>query len=332
MVRIQWLKHYTMSVMWWHLLMNSSGWMFHLLPLNAHLLLKQKSPQDFRDQVVSWTVHHNYLHITSPWHLFMSLHRPPPEKSQQSSELVEQCQALFQVQTNGRRCGMLPSKQEWEDAGGACSSDWPDSKPWVDILHTISPFSGLMFHRATCERRSPYKNYVSAKFWNSWKWGRKLPEGTGSMLRPNASSVLTGKFHKEPNLDNSPPLFFKNCFPGNPLLGCDSHTTLQEPSLLSLPSLWGQFIQLNRAGGQKMAHTSAVPQDECPGLGKTARLPLMCSSYNLQISQFWNGWRGKELDYLLGAGSLFFDSKQESKTIPICYIGYWHILETSQRS
>lgn len=36
-----------------------------MLPLHAHLLLKQESPQDFRDQVVSWTVHHNYLHSTS---------------------------------------------------------------------------------------------------------------------------------------------------------------------------------------------------------------------------------------------------------------------------
>jgi hypothetical protein len=82
------------------------------------------------------------------------------------------------------------------------------------------------------------KRIGGSKIVKAMKMSGELPERkTGTILCPNASSVLTGKFHREPNFDNSPPLFFfLNCFLSNPLLNCNSHTILQVHSLLSCPS------------------------------------------------------------------------------------------------
>lgn len=107
-------------------------------------------------------------------------------------------------------------------------------------------------------------------------------EDTQSMLHPNASSVLTGEFHKEPNLDDSLPLVCKNCFPSNPSLSgaviphCRCALRLHPPPWEA--NLFRWMVQVEREGESRRwewLHFSAVPLDEAPG-----HRPLMLSSYN----------------------------------------------------
>lgn len=106
------------------------------------------------------------------------------------------------------------------------------------------------------------------------------------MLRPNASSVLTGKFHKEPNLDNSPPLFFKKLLPWQPLTKLrQSHYIAG--ALFAVTSLCmrriysGELCRWAEDGTD--GAPSAVPQDECPGfLGDSTSSPYV------QLLEFTN--------------------------------------------
>ena len=60
----------------------------------------------------------------------------------------------------------------------------------------------------------PLKGISCSKIPKALKRERQvLEEDTPSVLHPNVSSVLTGRFHGEPNLDSSPPLLFKKLLP-----------------------------------------------------------------------------------------------------------------------